>query len=397
MKVINDGNEYENGWYNRNVKTERNINDIKEKVLIVRNIGENNNYNEDCHRCYSYNNQNNKRYLSCCNKEKKRNDKLCKNMLIKNQILNEKRKVIKKMSDVQYKESNFTEYYDINNNNNNYGEISYSLHNENNNYKCKYLNNINNNKHTENNYTHSYYTNTENYLYENKMPNNTVLNYDNYNSTHRHYHPIKDISTNMESILNKTMDILNKYPRKCKSQKNKTIPLLINQNISHHFNYKTTQNKIHSIKHQYKHNITDRQQTENEQHYETNFTFNEPVNHQSSLPKATKKTNQFTSVQTTNNEKEKNVDSPNNINQNLNIDNTTKLKDKKHNYYTLNAYKIREQHFLKTRNNKNKNKQIINHSNTYENNIHKKEYCYQCKQLQHQNKKLNQMYFTTKG
>ena len=226
------------------------------------------------------------------------------------------------------------------------------------------------------------------------MPNNTILNCDTYNSTHHHYHPIKDISTNMESILNKTMDILNKHPRKCKSQKDKTIPLLINQNISHHSNYKTTQNKIHSIKHQYNHNITDKQQTENEQHYETNFTFNEAVNHQSSFPKTTEKTNQFKPIQTIINKQESNVDCPN---ENLNNDNNTKLKDKKNNYYTLNAYKIREQHLLKTRNNKHKNKQIINYSNTYEGNIHKKEYCYQCKQLQQQNKILNQMYFTTQG
>ena len=129
MKVINDGNEYENGWCNENIKNERNVNDIKEKGLMIGNICGNKNYNEDCLRCCSDNNQNNKRYLSCCNKEKKKNEKLYKNMLIKNQILNEKRKIIKKIADVKDKESNFTEYYDIHNNNNNYGNISYSLHN----------------------------------------------------------------------------------------------------------------------------------------------------------------------------------------------------------------------------------------------------------------------------
>ena len=206
----------------------------------------------------------------------------------------------------------------------------------------------------------SYCETTETHMLANMLTIQDNNNNNNINNTKQH----KDPTLNMQSILTKTFNILHKQPQHHKSRNAFSTE---NNNDSNNNN----NNKEQSI------------------HSKRNFTFGEI----SIIPHKT--TNQNTQT------KNSIIDTlwPTEQQPLPNYHPTPKpilYYNIKHNYYTINSFKIREAHFKKISNTKHSNNINLNikHPKKYCRTIAttsplNREYCYKCKQTQSQHKTLN--------
>lgn len=210
-----------------------------------------------------------------------------------------------------------------------------------------------------NNNNNSYCETTETHMLANML---TIQDNNNNNNNINNTKQYKDPTLNMQSILTKTFNILHKQPQHHKSRNAFSTE---NNNDSNNNN-----NKEQSI------------------HSKRNFTFGEI----SIIPHKT--TNQNTQT------KNSIIDTlwPTEQQPLPNYHPTPKpilYYNIKHNYYTINSFKIREAHFKKTSNTKRPNNINLNikHHKKYCRTIAttsplNKEYCYKCKQTQSQHKTL---------